>query len=306
MSFSENLQFLRDRAGMTQEQLAERLEVSRQSVSKWESSASYPEMEKLIQLCDLFHTNLDTLTRGDVQASCVEDSAQYDRHMNWFSGMITGGVGIILLGLSLMLFLCGMGRDEAIAAALFLSLVAAAVMLFIVAGLRHADFERRYPVIQPFYREEDLERFEHRFPLLIAAPVAAILIGVVWVVLLGGRAERLGEAAEMKLMALFLLDIAAAATVLVWAGMQKSKYDLNAWNREHDQSPEAVARRKKTEWISGVIMMVATAVYLLIGFGCMALSNDYGNDLGWRWGWIVYPVAGVLCAVASIVVNREE
>lgn len=51
MSFSENLQFFRDRADMTQEQLAERLEVSRQSVSKWESATSYPEMEKLLQLC---------------------------------------------------------------------------------------------------------------------------------------------------------------------------------------------------------------------------------------------------------------
>ena len=50
MSFGENLQFLRKQKNITQEQLAERLEVSRQSVSKWESSQSYPEMEKLLQI----------------------------------------------------------------------------------------------------------------------------------------------------------------------------------------------------------------------------------------------------------------
>ena len=47
MSLSENLQFLRQRRGVTQEQLAEELDVSRQSVSKWESGVSYPEMDTI-------------------------------------------------------------------------------------------------------------------------------------------------------------------------------------------------------------------------------------------------------------------
>ena len=54
MSFGENLQFYRKRKDITQEQLAEQLGVSRQTVSKWESDSSYPEMEKILQLCDLF------------------------------------------------------------------------------------------------------------------------------------------------------------------------------------------------------------------------------------------------------------
>ena len=43
-AFSENLQFYRKKADMTQEELAERMEVSRQTISKWESGATYPEM----------------------------------------------------------------------------------------------------------------------------------------------------------------------------------------------------------------------------------------------------------------------
>lgn len=46
MSFSENLQYLRKKQNLTQEQFAEQMEVSRQAVSKWESGQSYPEMEK--------------------------------------------------------------------------------------------------------------------------------------------------------------------------------------------------------------------------------------------------------------------
>ena len=55
MSLGENLQYLRKRDNITQEQLAEQLDVSRQSVSKWESDTTYPEMEKLLQLCQMFH-----------------------------------------------------------------------------------------------------------------------------------------------------------------------------------------------------------------------------------------------------------
>ena len=54
MSFGQNLQFLRKmRNKMTQEELADRLGVSRQTVSKWELDAAYPEMSKVLELCQL-------------------------------------------------------------------------------------------------------------------------------------------------------------------------------------------------------------------------------------------------------------
>ena len=56
--FGENLQYYRKRDGLTQEQLAERLEVSRQTVSKWEAGTSYAEMEKILQLCDIFSCDM--------------------------------------------------------------------------------------------------------------------------------------------------------------------------------------------------------------------------------------------------------
>ncbi len=53
MSFKENLQYLRGSRNMTQEQLAMLLGVSRQAISKWESEKTYPEMDKLLMLCDI-------------------------------------------------------------------------------------------------------------------------------------------------------------------------------------------------------------------------------------------------------------
>ena len=66
MNFASNLQKLRKKENMSQEALAERLDVTRQSVSKWESGASYPEMDKLISICKIFNVDMDTLVNGDV------------------------------------------------------------------------------------------------------------------------------------------------------------------------------------------------------------------------------------------------
>ncbi|WP_072414361.1 helix-turn-helix transcriptional regulator [Collinsella phocaeensis] len=66
MSFRTNLQYLRAERHMTQEQLAMLLGVSRQSVTKWKAEGSYPEMDKLIKMCQIFECSLDDLVTGDV------------------------------------------------------------------------------------------------------------------------------------------------------------------------------------------------------------------------------------------------
>ena len=67
MSFGKNLQFLRHlRGNMTQEALAEKMNVSRQTVSKWELETAQPEMDKAMELCAFFNCSLDDLFRGDM------------------------------------------------------------------------------------------------------------------------------------------------------------------------------------------------------------------------------------------------
>ncbi len=67
MRFGKNLQYLRQlSAGMTQEALAERLNVSRQTISKWEMDAANPEMDKALELCKVFNCSLDNLFRDEM------------------------------------------------------------------------------------------------------------------------------------------------------------------------------------------------------------------------------------------------
>lgn len=65
MTLGEKISKLRTTSKMSQGDLAEKLNVSRQSISKWETNASVPELDKLIQLCDLFGISLDELVRSD-------------------------------------------------------------------------------------------------------------------------------------------------------------------------------------------------------------------------------------------------
>lgn len=69
MEFNNRLYELRKKKGLSQEELANRINVSRQTVSKWEIGDSTPDMEKLIALSDLFEISLDELILGKVSES---------------------------------------------------------------------------------------------------------------------------------------------------------------------------------------------------------------------------------------------
>ena len=80
MSFSKNLEYLRKSRKMSQEDLAFKLGVSRQAVSKWESGAAYPETEKIVAICKLFDCSLDELLKDDIEELRKEEVRKYTFH----------------------------------------------------------------------------------------------------------------------------------------------------------------------------------------------------------------------------------
>ena len=75
-NFSENLKKIRKEHNMSQEQLANELGVSRQAISKWESAVAYPEMDKIIALCDKFNLNIDDLLHRDIKEIKGEEESK--------------------------------------------------------------------------------------------------------------------------------------------------------------------------------------------------------------------------------------
>ena len=74
--FSENLKKIRKEQNLSQEELADQLGVSRQAISKWESGQAYPEMDKIIALCNKFNVNIDDLLHNDIKEVKSEDESK--------------------------------------------------------------------------------------------------------------------------------------------------------------------------------------------------------------------------------------
>ena len=83
MKFSEKLTKLRKEKGLSQEELADKLDVSRQSVSKWELGTTYPEMDKLLAMCKIFNVTLDDLTNDEVDFKEVKT-----KNKNYFDSLL--------------------------------------------------------------------------------------------------------------------------------------------------------------------------------------------------------------------------
>ncbi len=84
MSLGTNIAYLRKQKTMTQEQLAERMGVTRQTVSRWESDEVTPELAKLVEMCEVFSCRLDGLVREDLSAQSSIYSPVTVKHMEAF------------------------------------------------------------------------------------------------------------------------------------------------------------------------------------------------------------------------------
>lgn len=283
MALSDNLQFLRSSSGMTQEQLSELLDVSRQSVSKWESGSSYPEMDTILKLCDLFHTDMDTLVRGSVERAQAEDTVGYDQFMSRFALKCAGAVCAIILGAGLICAGEGLALPENLTAGGFLLIVAAAVVVLVASGMQYDRFAKAHPVIADFYTQEEKDAFDQRFVWFITAPIGAILLATAGMAFC---ADAIPKQQEALVCGLFLAVVAVSVFFLIYGGIQKSKYDIEAYNREYSPTPQ----EKRLKAICSLIMLTATAMFL----GMLLYDR---NLIGVCW--LTFPIGGILCAIAK-------
>jgi len=297
MAFSDNLQYIRSREQITQEQLAEQLDVSRQSVSKWESAASFPEMDTLLQICDLYHVNLDTLLRGDLKESEVSDTAKYDEFMTRFAKRIAGAVAAIIAAVGIFFpasELWGGSAAELLAGTLFMLVVTVSSVVLVASGIQHGTFRKRHPVLADFYTQEEKDAFHQKFVWYIAGGVGTILFGVVLVMLTAAVFGEEKQPYETLSTGLLLLMIAGAVYSFIYGGIMEDKYKIWKYNRDNNPSPEAKKKLDLIGMCCGVIMLTATAVYVTLGLR----SGNWGTETVW-----LFAVGGILCGIVSIVLN---
>ncbi len=256
MSFRDNLQHLRATHSMTQEQLALMLGVSRQSVTKWEAERAYPEMDKLLKLCQIFDCTLDDLVQGDLTATSPtprgqavaaalresaaappQDVCGYDEHMRAFARKIATGVAAILLGVSLLIFTGTAAErfDPSLEALGLIPLFAGIVIgvgLILSGSFQHTEFQRSHPYIQDFYSEGDRRAAQRSLTASIVIGISLIFIGVVASIPADGH----GDFAEGIAGGFLVALVAAAAWLIIRSGMLLARLNVANYNASREQA----------------------------------------------------------------------
>lgn len=110
MNLGEKIYELRTEKGLSQGDLADELDVSRQSVSKWENNTAVPDLDKLIKLCDIFEISLDELT-GREQTKAEPKEKETNTIKDFKNSLTkTQRIGCILIGAAILSIIVPMGR----------------------------------------------------------------------------------------------------------------------------------------------------------------------------------------------------
>ena len=320
MNLPDKIMTLRRRRGWSQEELAERLDVSRQSVSKWEMGQSVPELDKIVQMSDLFGVSADQLVRGEMEldpgdtigdpaekAETPEpgrtirqsDAVELIRRARVKNLLTAFGVALCILSPILLIM------EQFVAGAVVLPvLICVAVACFILAAhfWRETPFavyergDRLSPDAGTFFRER-YPAANLRFLLLSMFGVLLFILSpvplVIFAILHDGN---ITDAQGERGVAVLLAVVAVGVFLILMRGKEMAVWErfrtilegkkIPEELRDGEEPQEALAREveERRDPIGKFYWSIITAAYLLISF----LTER------WQYTWLIWPVAALL------------
>lgn len=304
---------LRKKAGWSQDELASQLNVTRQSVSKWEGSQSVPDIDRIVQMSRLFGVTTDYLLKDEIEneelGSSEPESALRRVTMEEASRYLTIrradapriALAVLLCVVSpvvliLMACLCESGRfgissnaGAGIGLCVMLCIVAVAVVLFIRTGHRAADFEflekeafeTEYGVAS-MVKERKKEFSEQHSRLNTLGTVLCILSVLP---IFAALAFSLPDVWAGIGVCLLLLPAAFGCYAFVYGGVYYSAMDKLL--EEGDYTREKKKKSPVFAAVSTAYWLIVTAIFLYCTFG--PNGNGQPGTL-----WYIWAVAGVL------------
>ena len=299
MNFGMKIQILRKENRLSQEALAEKLDVSRQAVSKWETGEGYPEIDKIILISELFQVSLDYLLKdGDVNEVIevhdfmshqkVEDYISFKKQ---FALRIAASISAIILSVTFPIAFYDKNEGLGIFAMLFI--VALAVGCIIVTGIsneQYKDLENKEMNLS-YQDYHDLQsqqtQFKTKFGIGIAFGVFLIIASVSFIGLIETYFHNDTIFAPIQLM----ICIAIAVFVFVYLGILDNTYQFLVQNKAYVRQRK---QDKENDDLFAITMPLAAAIYLSIGF----LKN------WWHPGWIIFPITAILTQCYATLLKR--
>ena len=324
MIIADKIVSLRKRAGWSQEELAEKLGVTRQSVSKWEGAQSVPDMDKVVSMSRLFGVTTDYLLKDELEedAPCaaaedndpplrrvtMEQASAYLALRKAAAPKVAAATALCIVSPVTLLLLsalsesgrfCISGNAAAgIGLCVLLVLAAVAVSLFLRTAaqvrefkfLEEEPFETEYGV-DGMVRQRQQEYKDTNTRLTTAGVVLCVLAAVpLFAVMCIDGADLLYVGAVCALLALVAVGCLALVTTGVYQGAMEQLLEEGDYTRP----------QKKHHKLRGTVTMIywlaATAAFLLYTYG----PNGNGQP---QYSWIIWAVAGVLYAAVMGIVR---
>lgn len=313
MIFADKLIRLRKKSGMSQEELAEKMNVSRQSVSKWEGAQSVPDLEKILQLGELFGVTTDYLLKDEMEdeefvgkdtTGCrkvtlaeANEFLELRKNASWRVALATflniaAAAQFIVFGGTTTLPEPPFPENAAavLGMAVLLILAAAAVGIYLYTGaqskhfefLEKEEFETEYGVVGMVKEKQKAFRNTYVTSNIIGACLCVISPVPTFV-----GAVAANDFTRVLLLAATLLIAGVGVVFFITAGVREAS--MRKLLQEGDYTPKYKRKARLAAKISPIYWGVVVAVYLvwlLFIDGSKSESNS----------WVVFPVAGVLFA----------
>lgn len=293
MDFGMKLQSLRKEKGLSQEALAERLNVSRQAVSKWESGAGYPEMDKLILISDLFGVSIDYLIKDShepvqdeqrVESKYFMNNQKIKEYMNFkrhFGLRIGGAVSAIILSVIFPILMSD-SQNEMIGTMVMLLIVAMAVGVLIMTGISSEDYSEleKKEINMSFNDLQEIQNqymnFKSKFGMSIAFGVFFIIVAVAIVAFIEEYVKN-----EYLAGVILIVCVAISVFIFIYQGIKDGMYRFLVQNKKYINE-----QRKEEKSLYAITMPLAAMIYLIMGF-----TQEW-----WHPGWIIFPVTAIITA----------
>ena len=330
MTFSEKISALRKQKGWSQEELAEKLMVTRQAVSKWESAQSMPDLDKLVQLSEALGVSTDYLLKDEqAQSAPVPATAEQTvkprhvtqeearRYLQLQTAAIprtTFGVAlcvwssIVLIGLPVLRSTLNWGFAEEICSGIglcvLLVMVAAGVALLLTASgkLREFEYLEREPIeTDNGAREQVLSMQREMASFCTRQNTIGVVLCILSVLPLFALMCVPGVPDGYYSLAVcaLLLLVGIACLLLVRTGSMRGAVDKLL--EQGDYTRENKAKSRFVGAVSAAYWLVVTAVFLFYTFG------PKGNGQP-QYSWFIWAIAGVLygALMATLSVYRKK
>ncbi len=323
MILADKIIELRKKNGWSQEELAEKMDVSRQSISKWEGAQSMPDMNRIIRLSEIFGVSTDFLLKDDQEVAetsvvtydtgtedfqirpvSMEEASAFLTHRGSAAARVSIGVMMCILSPVLMLILTALQEAGKIAVTedqaagigllMLIILIGGAVALFVITGLKGQSFEfLEKELIDTAYGVDGMvrerrERFRGTFIQQLTIGIVLCVMSVIPIfvsLIMFGDKDFPMEIAS----AVLLVIIAIGVLMIVRAAMIWDGFHMLLEEGEYARTEKI--EKRKNQYIDAIYWLAVTA-------GFLAYSFVTGN---WARSWIVWPVAGVAYGIVVTV-----